>query len=165
MNAQNLRRMISHQSRPDNSSHANPIEVRATWPKALILFGMLMFLLEQGVQAQVLQDRLGTIFYSPAERALITATRKGGEFATDRNAASVSLTGIVSRSGSKGTAWINGRPIAEGESLTATGVPSLQPGQIMIDGKQVRVRETLELESGTRAGSLPPGAVTVRRGK
>jgi hypothetical protein len=117
------------------------------------------------VLAQSSQDRLGTLFYSPVERAMIGASRKGDGSEVEGVSANVSLTGVVSRDGRKGTAWINGRPVKEGEAISSAGVPVIEAGRVVIDGKGVRVRETLELESGARSDALPPGAVMIRRSK
>lgn len=83
----------------------------------------------------------------------------------DGPSAHLAVSGVVTRGGGKGTAWINKRSVAEGEAITAVGVPVLEAGRIVIDGKPVRVRETLELESGTRSDALPAGAVSVRPSK
>lgn len=141
-----------------------PAEIKR-WTKAINAGAVLVLINTPCVLAQSAQDRLGTLFYSPAERAVIAATRKGDDLAREANAARVSVSGVVRRAGGKGTAWINGRPIAEGETLTATGIPTIQPGRVLINGEPVRVRETLELETGIRGDALPPGAVTVRRTK
>lgn len=117
------------------------------------------------VLAQSRQDRLGTLFYSPIERAMIAASRKGDGLEGEGVSANVSLTGVVSRDGRKGTAWINGRPVKEGEAISSAGVPVIEAGRVVIDGKRMRVRETLELESGARSDALPAGAVSIRRSK
>ncbi|MBI5108723.1 MAG: hypothetical protein HZA62_08235 [Rhodocyclales bacterium] len=132
---------------------------------AVSMAAMACLLRVAPVLAQPSQDRLGTLFYSPVERAMIVASRKGDGYEGEGVSAHVSLTGVVSRDGRKGTAWINGRPVKEGEAISSAGVPVIAAGRVVIDGKQMRVRETLELESGARSDALPAGAVSIRRSK
>lgn len=117
--------------------------------------------------AQSGPERLGTLFYSPAERSAIVSARKGeisGAAAASATTTFV-LTGVVKRGGQKGTVWINGRPVAEGQAIPAAGVPQLEAGRAIIDGKPVRVREGLDVESGARTDALPQGAVAVKPSK
>ncbi len=117
--------------------------------------------------AQRGQERLGTLFYSPAERSEIVSARKGemsGTAAAGVTSALV-LTGVVKRNGQKGTVWINGQPVAEGQAIPAAGVPLLEAGRALIDGRPLRVREGLDVESGARTDALPQGAVSVKSGK
>ena len=57
---------------------------------------------------------LGTLFYTPAERARLDAARRG-EPATASSVqsepASQAITGFVERSDGRGTVWIDGRPM------------------------------------------------------
>lgn len=126
-----------------------------------------LLLLATGVWAQPGQDRLGTLFYSPAERNAIVSARKGelsgGAAASVGN--TLVLTGMVKRSGQRGTVWINGLPVPEGQAIPAAGVPQLEPGRVIIDGKPVRVREGIDVESGVRTDALPQGAVSVKARK
>lgn len=117
--------------------------------------------------AQRGQDRLGTLFYSPAERSAIVSARKGDISGSAAGSASTTLvlTGVVKRNGQKGTVWINGRPVAEGQAIPTAGVPQLEAGRVLIDGKPVRVREGLDVESGVRTDALPQGAVSVKPSK
>lgn len=74
----------------------------------------------------------------------------------------VVLTGLVRRNGQKGTVWINGQPVAEGQAVPAAGIPQLEAGHVLIDGKPVRVREGIDVETGARTDALPQGAVSVK---
>jgi hypothetical protein len=130
------------------------------------LFCVVQLLMPSAL-AQRGQERLGTLFYSQAERSAIVAARKGevsGAAAASASSALV-LTGVVKRTGQKGTVWINGQPVAEGQAIPAAGVPKLETGRVIIDGQPVRVREGLDVESGARTDALPPGAVSVKPGK
>jgi hypothetical protein len=124
-----------------------------------------LLLLPATAGAQTSQERLGTLFYSPAERAAIVVARRGETPGTINSGTSVSVTGLVKRGGQKSTAWINGQTVAEGQAVPAAGVPVISAKIVAIDGRPVRVRETLDLESGARTDALPQGAVSVRRQK
>jgi hypothetical protein len=115
--------------------------------------------------AQTSQERLGTLFFSPAERAAIVVARRGEQPGAISSGAAFSVTGLVKRGGQKSTAWINGQTVAEGQGIPAAGVPVISNNGVTIDGQPVRVRETLDLESGARTDALPQGAVSVRRQK
>ncbi len=113
--------------------------------------------------AQTATDSLGTLLFSPAERSAITAARaaqQGGGFNFDT---SLSVKGLVKRGASKGTSWINGQTITEGQTVTSGSVPVIGTKEISVEGRSVRVGETLDLESGTRVDLVPQGAVSVRR--
>lgn len=125
----------------------------------------LLLLLPVTASAQSGQERLGTLFYSPAERTAIVAARRGEQSGAVYYGTSVSVTGLVKRGGHKSTAWINGQTVAEGQAVPAAGVPVISAKSVTIDGQPVRVRETLDLESGARTDALPKGAVSVRRQK
>lgn len=117
------------------------------------------------VCAQSSQEPLGTLLYSPAERAAIVAARRGEQGEVMGSGTSVSVSGLVKRGRQKSTAWINGQTVAEGQPVPSAGVPAIEARSVTIDGRSVRVRETLDLESGARTDALPQGAVSVRRQK
>lgn len=125
----------------------------------------LSLLLPAVANAQPGRERLGTLFFSAAERGAIVAARRDAQTGAISYGTSVSVTGLVKRSGDKSTAWINGQTVAEGQAVPAAGVPVISAKSVTIDGQPVRVRETLDLESGARADALPEGAVSIRRQK
>lgn len=125
--------------------------------------GIVIALWISSAPAQMTNQPLGTLLYSPAERSVVVASRKGDPGSGETSGLTVTVNGFVAREGKRGTSWINRRPLAEGESLTGGGAPTIQQGRVMVDGKSVNVRETLELETGVRTEVLPQGAVTVRR--
>jgi hypothetical protein len=114
------------------------------------------------VCAQSSQGSLGTLLYSPAERAAIVAARRGEQVGVMSSGASVTVSGLVKRGRQKSTTWINGQTVAEGQPVPSAGVPAIEAKSVTIDGRSVRVRETLDLESGARTDALPQGAVSVR---
>ena len=124
-----------------------------------------LLLLPATAGSQTIQERLGTLFYSPAERAAIVVARRGEQPGAISSGTAVSVTGLVKRGGQKSTAWINGQTVAEGQGIPAAGVPVISNNSVTIDGQSVRVRETLDLESGARTDALPQGAVSIRRQK
>jgi hypothetical protein len=113
--------------------------------------------------------RFGVLFYSPAERAAIVRARRGeaGEDQNQGNGKNVSnlatLDGVVKRERGKGTLWINREAIPEGQSppSLSTSVPTAAGAAI--NGKRVRVGESLDLSTGERSDIVPDGTVSVRR--
>jgi len=72
----------------------------------------------------------------------------------------VTLSGVLFRSGGKGTAWINGQAVADGQS-PYPGMPvTIRPGHIGIRKQVVRPGETLDLTDNQRVDMLAAGAVT-----
>ncbi len=119
-------------------------------PALLLLFLPLGAIAETG--------RLGTLFYSPAERAALVSARAG-----DTHQDSVSglrLGGIVKRAGGKGTVWVNNQAIPEGQPVPPAATPGITAQGVNIDGKSVRVGETVNLVTGEKTDLLPPGAVS-----
>ena len=126
---------------------------------------LLASLLPTAVSAQSGEERLGTLFFSPAERAALIAARRGEQQGVVNYGTTVSVSGLVKRGGRKSTAWINSQTVAEGQAVPAAGIPAISAKSVTIDGREVRVRETLDLDSGARSDALPQGAVSVRQQK
>lgn len=99
---------------------------------------------------------LETLFYTPAERIDISRSRQG--LAGAANAASTRLNGVVRRAGGKSTVWINDQPYAEG-SLDAAPIKGVDA---IVQGRRLRVGESIDKTSGERTDVVAPGAVTVR---
>lgn len=107
--------------------------------------------------------RLGTLFYSVAERQNIVRARAGDEPGDSPEAAQeISVNGIVKRQGKNSTAWVNGQPVREGEAFTPAQPLTITPGGIQLDGKNVKVGEKLDLVTRERTDVVPPGALTTR---
>ncbi|MCF8177848.1 MAG: hypothetical protein K9J74_05030 [Sulfuritalea sp.] len=145
--------------------------------KLCSVLALSTMLLPISAPAQTNHERIGTLFYSPQERVAIVHTRSieapdaaKGEFGEGKKGGagsgkSVAVSGLVKRNRGKGTAWINGKTVAEGQAVPAAGIPVISPKSVIFDGQSVRVRETLDLESGARTDALPPGAVSVKPAK
>ncbi len=103
-------------------------------------------------------ERLGTLFYSPAERAALVSARSGDT--RQDTVSGLRLGGIVKRAGGKGMVWINGQPLPEGQPVSTAPAPEITAQGATIDGKPVRVGETVNLVTGERIDIVPPGAVS-----
>lgn len=116
-----------------------------------------IMLLLSGLVCAAQARELGTVFYSPAERAELVAARSG-------IAPSVvyTLQGIVARGNGKSAAWINGRAIVEDPPDAL--IPKLVIGRdrVRIDGKTIMVGESLDIVTGQRVLRLPEDAVRVK---
>lgn len=128
---------------------------------------------------------LGTAFFSPKERVALVARRNGateemivaaekkleqGKGGSGENGGTeapkslpVSVSGIVSRSGGKSVVWLNGQPVAETKPDTSLPSFRLSRDHAVIDGKAVKVGETVDTVSGEHLSPLPKGAVKVSR--
>lgn len=109
---------------------------------------------------------LGTLFYSSAERSALVRARQGPP---DTASAPVSnrmtVNGVVKRKSGNSTAWVNGQTVHEGQSLPPIKKTTISSGSANLDGQQVRVGETLELNTKARTDIVAPGAVTLRKPK
>lgn len=104
-------------------------------------------------------DRLGTLFYSAAERAAIVSARQD-EPDAPASPSQITVNGIVKRQGGPSTAWINGRAVVEGQPVPpATRLGVTQRG-VTLDGTAVRVGESLDLSTRERSDIVAPGAVS-----
>jgi len=111
---------------------------------------------------------LGTLFFSPEERAAIVAGRSSGESSSaaipphttsqpvpraqeasssGTTAASVryTLSGVVKRGGGKSVIWLNGQPVEEATLGKGKPTVSLSGEQVVIEGRRVRVGESVEI--------------------
>jgi hypothetical protein len=138
--------------------HLRQFGVFASFAVALLLVPALGL-------AQTSKSGLGTLFYSPEERAAIIAARLAQAGGVVASGTMVSVGGIVRRAAGKGTAWINGQVVAEGQAIASAGVPVIEPRRIVVDGHPVKVRETVDIESGLRSDALPLGAVIIKKQK
>jgi hypothetical protein len=107
----------------------------------------------------------GTLLYSPQERASISAARRVVRGAAASSGTTITVGGLVRRDKGKGSAWINGQMVPEGQAVQSAGIPAIDRRDITIEGHRVRVRETVDIESGARVDALPAGSVNVKAGK
>ena len=118
-----------------------------------IICGIMLTLAGSNVYAH----SIGTVFYSPAERASLVAARSGIS-----QSAIYTVNGIIQRGAGKSVAWVNGR--------TANQVPQddiiptlvINRDHVMIEGKPIKVGESLDILSGQRILRLPEKAVQVQ---
>lgn len=100
---------------------------------------------------------IDTLFYSPAERAALIAARSG-----ITQTAIYSVDGIVQRGAGKSVAWVNGRavPAIPQDAI----IPSLVIGRdhALIEGKAIKVGESLDIISGQYILRLPEKSVQVK---
>ncbi|MDO8351251.1 MAG: hypothetical protein Q7S94_08890 [Gallionella sp.] len=100
---------------------------------------------------------IGTVFYSNAERATLVAARSG-----ITQTAIYSVTGIARRGAGKSVAWINGRAVTETPQDPIIPTLVINRDHILIEGKPIKVGETLDIISGQRVLRLPEQAVRVK---
>lgn len=115
------------------------------------------------------EQEIPSLFYSAAERARIEQQRKGldmneAEGVSPNTLRQIQFNGWVDRKENRSTIWINQRPWLEG-TQDIPGYPSHldhKASGLRIDGRTLRVGETLDLESKQQTDLLPSGALTVR---
>ena len=111
--------------------------------------------------AQAAEPLMGTLFYSPAQRRAITAARKrpGNESASvpliAPKPSMTRLDGVVARERAHGTAWVNGEPLAQG----AAKAPRILGLDAVVEGRRLRVGESVNSTTGTKTDIVAPGAV------
>lgn len=98
------------------------------------------------------------------ERTAITAAREGKTAATE-TPSGLHLSGIVKRAKGKGTVWMNQRPLAEGETIPPAAVPHITTDGVTLEGKPVRVGQTVNLLTGERHDLLGPGSLSTGKAK
>ncbi len=107
----------------------------------------------------------GTLFYSPQERLAIAAVRRTAPGVMANPGTVVTVSGLIRRDSGKGSAWINGHVVAEGQAVESVGVPAIEKRHITVEGHRIRVRETVDIESGARGDALATGSVSVKKSK
>ena len=78
---------------------------------------LLALVLPVTAGAQSGEERLGTLFFSPAERSAVMAMRRGEQQGVINFGTTVSVSGLVKRGGQKSTALIKGHTGAEGQAV------------------------------------------------
>lgn len=102
-------------------------------------------------------NSIGTVFYSPAERAALVAARSG-----IAQTAIYTVNGITYRGAGNSVAWINGRAATEVPHDTVIPTLVIMRDHVLIEGKPIKVGETLDIISGQRGLRLPETAVQVK---
>lgn len=129
-------------------------------------FALLLTAFPPIVHSAADSERLGTLFYSPAERVAIAVARSGDAPSEIREIrSSLAINGLVKRDNQKSTVWVNGQAIPEGQAIPPASAPTITANTVTVNGKSVRVGETLDLTSGERSDFIPEGSVSVKRPK
>jgi hypothetical protein len=91
-----------------------------------VLLGFCLALAAFGARA----DELGTLFYTPQERARLDRLRRGEPVEHAANPGGIgaprALTGFVQRSDGRTTVWIDGNPV----TLAPRSAPKLDPKSV-----------------------------------
>lgn len=109
-------------------------------------------------------ERLGPLFYTPAERDALVRARQG-EADTPLHVSRVTVNGLVKRDRGHSTAWVNGQAVEDGHSLPLAGRVGVGRARVSVNGQPLRVGESLDLMTRVRGDVVAPGAVTVKGGK
>lgn len=119
--------------------------------RKLLLINMLLF------SSTAHAYTIDTVFYSNAERATLVAARSG-----ITQTAVYSVTGIIRRGMGKSVAWVNGRAVTETPQDPI--IPTLVIGRdhVVVEGKPIKVGESLDILSGQRVLRLPEKSVRVK---
>lgn len=145
----------------------------------LVMTALCPLLLLVGREALAADGPMPTIFFSPAERAALEAARSplagGTEIAVREEkfveetkiadeapkSAIYTVSGLIRKGDGKSVAWVNGRPVME--MRREAGQPSIRVTQdhVVIDGKALKVGDSVDMLSGERVTRLPAGAVRV----
>ena len=129
-----------------------------SWFKMILMLSLSMTAVHTLAQSYA---NLGPLFFNAAERQAIVQERVGPA-EQEKPPSIVTLSGVLVRSGGKGTAWINGQAVPEGHS-PFPGVPvTILPGHIRIKNQAVRPGEMLDLTNSHRVDTLAAGSVTRR---
>ena len=108
-------------------------------------------------------EPLQTLFYSASERSNVARIRSGiGPEVAPEVSQVVQVNGIVKRQGGRSTAWVNGLPVRDGDSIAPDQRVITTNGGIRLNGVPVKVGEALDLTTQARRDLVAPGAVTVR---
>lgn len=102
-------------------------------------------------------NTIGTVFYSATERAALVAARSGVT-----QSAIYTLNGITLRGEGKSVAWINGRAVTQVPQDAAIPTLVIARDHVLIEGKAIKVGETLDIISGQRVLRLPEKSVQVK---
>ena len=100
---------------------------------------------------------IGTLFYSPAERAALVGARSG-----ITQTAIYTVAGIIQRGAGKSVVWINGRAVTQVPQDAVIPTLVIQRDHVMVEGKPIKVGESLDIISGQRILRLPEKAVQVK---
>lgn len=154
--------MMTDPRRPSPSLTPSPRTLRRAALALLLTIGAAA----SSLATPTAETEMGMLFYSPAERAAIERARSGSGAVVEEAAPSaLQLSGLVRRGGGKSTAWINNRPWPEGPLNVARHAATVGAGGVSVDGRPLRVGETLDLTTGQRSDVVAAEAVRQRQSK
>lgn len=155
-----------------SSVSAGPIRNPVSLPAWLAVLGLVTAILPSVAFAAEAPgppaEALGTLFYTVAERNAIVRARQGqGNIGATPEAGAatapsnplMTINGVVKRKNGNSTVWINGQAVQEGQSLAPTTRTSISASGATLDDKQIKVGETVELNTDARTDIVSPGAV------
>lgn len=115
--------------------------------------------------ASAAQAELGALLFSPAQRQAIERARLVDAPVADAPPETASVAGWVKRAQGKGTVWLNGAPLPEGQAGFLPQPPVISAQSVRVQGQPLRVGESLDLATGQRSDVVPPGAVRLHSGR
>ena len=91
----------------------------------------LLIVAASGSQAQVQQEPLGRLFFTPEQRAVLERQKQHNQnsSALVDDGAPLTLNGRVTRSSGRNTAWINGTALDERDAAQTLSRTPLRPGE------------------------------------
>lgn len=116
----------------------------------------LLLALFTAVPAATRADELGTLFFTPEQRAQLDRQHEQNAGVDEGNSSVLTVNGIVQKEGGARTVWINGVPQAAGNSdkHDPASVPVSIPGQskpVKIKvGQRLRLDDTSQPPDGSR---------------
>ncbi|MBC7916794.1 MAG: hypothetical protein H7Y28_03195 [Rhodoferax sp.] len=97
---------------------------------------------------------LGTLLYSPAQRDAMVRERSG-QVGMLQEIAQRRLDGVVRREGGKGTVWVNGDALRQGDPTT----PKIVGVDAVVKERRLRVGQSVDAITGEASDLVPPGSV------
>lgn len=123
------------------------------------VFCAVAFIGQQVLAAELSRTVLDTLFYTSVQRQEISRARQPNPEA--ESSSTVRLSGVVRRNNRKGTVWVNNKALPEGGG----DAPHIQGLGVVVDGKHLRVGESLDTLTGTRSDLVAPGSVSMQAEK
>ena len=127
-------------------------------PKLLIactlIAGLGLVMAKSVWAAPTPETELGTLLYSPVQRDEIVRERSG-QLGVLQEIAQKRLNGVVRREGGKGTVWLNGDAMRQGDSKT----PQIVGVDAVVKERRLRVGQSVDSITGETSDLVAPGAV------
>lgn len=124
-----------------------------------------------GSAAPVNAEPLGRLFFTPERRAALERQRQLNiqETRATIEGATLSVSGIVQRSGGRSTAWVNGAPVDEKSTGVSVQLDRTAPGKAtVVAGEEapasLKVGEAINRATRETSSGLGEGRVAIKRG-